>query len=59
MPSAPPEIGTGAFLEAMKLDKKVSGGRIRFVLARGMGKVYLKEVGEDALRDFLSSARGL
>ena len=53
MPSVPPAIGTEAFIEAMKLDKKVSGGRIRFILASGMGKVFLKEVGEDALREFL------
>ena len=54
MPSAAPAIGTEAFIEAMKLDKKVSGGRIRFILASGMGKVFLKEVGEDALREFLT-----
>ena len=59
MPSAPPKIATDAFLEAMKLDKKVSGGRIRFVLAHSMGKVFLKEAGEDVLREFLASAGAL
>ena len=58
MPFTPPPIGAGPFIEAMKLDKKVSGGQIRFVLASVMGKVFLKEVGEDALREFLAAGAG-
>jgi 3-dehydroquinate synthase len=55
MPSAPPAIGAESFIDAMRLDKKVSSGRIRFILASEMGKVFLKEVGEDVLREFLAS----
>jgi 3-dehydroquinate synthetase len=58
MPCAPPPIGADAFIESMKLDKKVSGGRIRFILASGIGKVFLQEVGEDVLREFLSAGAG-
>lgn len=54
MPSDPPSISALPFLEAMKLDKKVSSGRIRFVLASKMGEVFLREVGEDVLKEFLS-----
>src|SRR3990170_528699 len=58
MPFIPPSIETDSFIEAMKLDKKVSGGHIRFVLASSMGKVFLKEVDEEALRDFLAAGAG-
>lgn len=54
MPIAPPPISADSLIEAMRLDKKVSSGRIRFILASGMGKVFLKEVGEEEIREFLS-----
>lgn len=56
MPYAPPPISPAAFIEAMRLDKKVSGGRIRFILPSRMGEVFLREVGEEEITDFLSSA---
>lgn len=58
MPFAPPAIGVESFIDAMRLDKKVSSGRIRFILASEMGKVFLMEVGEDAIREFLRSWAG-
>lgn len=58
MPVSPPDIPAGPFIEAMRLDKKVSSGRIRFVLASGMGRVFLREVGEAELRDFLLARAG-
>jgi 3-dehydroquinate synthase len=58
MPFAPPAIGAESFIDAMRLDKKVSSGRIRFILASEMGKVFLKEVGEEVLREYLSAGAG-
>jgi len=59
LPRVPPSLGAGEIIEAMKLDKKVTGGRIRFVLASRLGSVFLKEVDEEALREFLSKQPGL
>lgn len=55
MPSTPPDINPEDFIDAMRLDKKVSGAAIRFVLAEKMGEVTVREVGEDVLMDFLAS----
>lgn len=55
MPYTPPSISPDDFINAMKLDKKVSSGRIRFILASGMGEVFLKEVSEGEIREFLLS----
>ena len=49
-----PELSAEALIESMKLDKKVAGGRIRFVLVSELGKVLLKEVDEEELRVFFS-----
>jgi 3-dehydroquinate synthase len=35
------ELETQAMIEAMGLDKKVSDGQLRFVLARQLGEVYV------------------
>ncbi len=55
MPSSPPSISPKDFIDSMRLDKKVSGAAIRFVLPVRMGEVAIKQVGEDILADFLSS----
>ncbi|HEY4706941.1 MAG TPA: 3-dehydroquinate synthase [Thermodesulfobacteriota bacterium] len=55
MPSSPPAISPKDFIDAMRLDKKVSGKAIRFVLPVKMGEVTVKEVGEEVLMDFLAS----
>ena len=39
-----PGIDPGKLLEAMRHDKKVRGGRVRFVLQRGRGDTFLTEV---------------
>lgn len=39
----------------MRLDKKVVGKRIRFVLAIELGKVVLQEVPEEDILGFLGS----
>ncbi|MDO8426518.1 MAG: 3-dehydroquinate synthase [Deltaproteobacteria bacterium] len=53
LPADPPQIPPESFMESMMLDKKVKGGRIRFVLTEDIGKVMLKEVKEEELRAFL------
>ncbi len=55
IPFSPPAIPAGDFLEAMRLDKKVVGKRIRFVLATEIGKVALREVAEKDILGFLES----
>ena len=42
-------------MESMRLDKKVSGGKLRFILVTGIGQVVLKEAFEADVRDFLLS----
>jgi len=45
-----------ALIEAMRLDKKVSGGQIRFVLARKIGKVESgREVPPEWIREILAA----
>ena len=55
LPVELPELSPEGLIESMKLDKKVAGGRIRFVLVSELGKVLLKEVGEEELRGFFSA----
>ncbi|MBE9529282.1 MAG: 3-dehydroquinate synthase, partial [Proteobacteria bacterium] len=55
LPTACPEIEPSVMMAAMKLDKKVSEARIRFVLTTGLGSVHLESVDEETLRRFLSS----
>ncbi|OGP22357.1 MAG: 3-dehydroquinate synthase [Deltaproteobacteria bacterium GWA2_55_10] len=55
MPFSPPEIKPKDFIDAMRLDKKVSGAAIRFVLVERMGEVIVREVGEEVLLELLAS----
>lgn len=56
LPVDRPEITGESFIDSMRLDKKVIGERMRFVLINGrIGKVLVKEVEEGLLRDFLSA----
>lgn len=41
LPVKPPAIGAGAMLEAMRLDKKVLGKQLRFVLLKQLGDAFL------------------
>lgn len=44
LPSAPPAGHTAAdFLEAMSTDKKVSGGKVRYILLRGLGTPWITD----------------
>ena len=49
------DLDLEAMIEAMGMDKKVSDGRLKFVLARSLGDVVISDdVGLDRLRDLLS-----
>jgi len=49
------ELKTKAMIEAMGLDKKVSDGQLRFVLARQLGDVYVcDDVSVQTLKDVLA-----
>ncbi|HYD11487.1 MAG TPA: 3-dehydroquinate synthase [Allosphingosinicella sp.] len=53
------DIGTGAALTAhMSHDKKASGGRVPFILARGIGQAFVaSDVALDDVADFLDRQR--
>jgi 3-dehydroquinate synthase len=54
LPLAPPALGTERFLELMGHDKKVEGGRIRFVLLKRIGEAFVSgEVPRAALVEAL------
>lgn len=55
IPTDPPAMPVDEFIGSMKLDKKVSSSRMRFVLTADIGKVLLKEVSEQDLREYLFS----
>lgn len=54
LPVNPPALSGNLLIDSMKLDKKVSGARMRFVLTSGIGKVFLREVAEEELKLFFS-----
>ena len=41
LPTTPPATGVGALREAMGLDKKARGGKLRFILLRALGDAYV------------------
>jgi len=50
LPVAAPRLGAARYLELMRHDKKVSGGKLRLVLLKGIGKaVVADEAGEAAI----------
>jgi 3-dehydroquinate synthetase len=54
-----PELGATEddLIELMRQDKKASGGKLVFVLARGVGRAFVaRDVDEAAVRDFLRGA---
>ena len=59
LPDAMKAIGVGKFaaddlIEAMRQDKKVQNGQMRFILAHGLGDTFIADdVDEQELRDFL------
>ena len=59
LPAGPPGIGAGKLLDAMTLDKKVQGSRLRFILLDGIGSACITaDYDEAALTAALASANG-
>lgn len=59
LPLSCPGIDSGAVREAMKLDKKVKGKAIRWVLLEGLGRAAVRQdVPEDAVTDAISQVVG-
>jgi 3-dehydroquinate synthase len=59
LPVAAPVLGRDRYLKLMGLDKKVEGGRIRFVLLKAIGEAFLTaEVAPDALAAVLDDPAG-
>jgi len=52
LPIEAPDIPASSMIETMKLDKKVSGERMRFVLVKKIGEVFLRDVTETELKAF-------
>jgi 3-dehydroquinate synthase len=59
LPTLAPKLGVEAYMNYMGVDKKVEGGRMRFVLFRRLGECYVTaDAPADALRQTLTSASG-
>ena len=57
LPTKVPELDTGRLIEAMEHDKKISEGKIRFILPRSIGKVFISDnVGLPLVRQVLESS---
>lgn len=56
LPVQAPDLGLGRYLDLMGHDKKVEGGRIRFVLLKRLGEAYVADqVRGEALADVLGT----
>lgn len=56
LPTSAPELGTERYMELMGHDKKVEGGKMRFILLRGIGDAFIADrVPEAALAETLRS----
>lgn len=51
----PPSLDTETYLQLMGLDKKVIGGKLRFVLLKAIGHAAVSEAPEDLLRQTLAA----
>ena len=58
LPVAAADLGADRYLELMGLDKKVQGGRIRFVLLKAIGQAVVSEAPPELLRQTLDAAHG-
>lgn len=53
LPVAAPDFGLDRYLQLMGIDKKVEGGKLRFILLRGIGAAFLAT---DVPRDAIAAA---
>lgn len=57
LPVVSPDLGVDRYMEMMGLDKKVEGGKIRFILLQGIGKAVISsDVPADLLHRVLARA---
>ena len=55
LPLVPPKLGVARYLDLMGLDKKVEGGKIRFVLLQAIGRAVVSEAPPELLRQTLEA----
>ena len=56
LPTVSPDMGADKYIELMGLDKKIEGGKMRFVLLKSIGNAVLKgDVKEKLLRETLQA----
>ena len=53
LPVQAPDLGRSRYLELMGHDKKVAGGKLQFVLLKGIGTAFVSEAPEAALAEVL------
>ncbi|MBI1174223.1 MAG: 3-dehydroquinate synthase [Sideroxydans sp.] len=56
--TAAPALGADRYLQLMGLDKKVVGGKMRFVLLKAIGRAVVSEAPADLLHQTLDAAHG-
>ena len=56
LPVKAPNLGADEYLRHMGVDKKVEGGKLRFVLLRGIGDAFVSEAPADLLQQTLTEA---
>jgi 3-dehydroquinate synthase len=56
LPVKAPDLGADEYLRHMGVDKKVEGGKLRFVLLRAIGDALVSEAPPDLLRQTLTEA---
>jgi 3-dehydroquinate synthase len=54
VPVAAPDLGLDRYVELMGHDKKVQGGRIKFILLRRLGEAFVGEAPDAALAELFS-----
>ena len=59
LPVDAPDYPDKDYIKAMKLDKKVVGDDLRFVLAEAIGKVNIKTVAQTTWTHFSTPLRGI
>ena len=56
LPVKAPDLGAAEYLRHMGVDKKVEGGKLRFVLLRGIGEAFVSEAPADLWHQTLTEA---
>ena len=56
LPVKAPDLGAAEYLRHMGVDKKVEGGKLGFVLLRGIGEAFVSEAPADLLQQTLTEA---